>query len=175
MAQAAAKVDALQTPVIKMKEELKNLSRKLSAEKNNLAKQEEEKGKHEAFIQELDNEIAKLEQQESKLVADWESLKRSQNEDEVVLTEEQEAEYEQVREAAAVASAKSRSSLHQVKEKLEAARRKAGDIKAELKEVTAKKEESINSVNALDERREALNKVKDFVLVLLFCGVYSFN
>ncbi len=159
-----------------MKEELKNLSRKLSAESNNLAKHEEEEAKHEALIQELDDEIAKLEQQEAQLVSDYERLKKSQNEDNVVLTEEQEVEYEQVREAAAVASAKSRSSLHQVKEKLEAARRRAGDIEAELKEVNAKKEESIKSVNALIDRREALNKVCYFSSCFIFlrCDVRFF-
>jgi hypothetical protein len=52
MAQAAAKVDELQTPVIKVKEELKNLSRKLLAEKKNLENHKEEKGIHEALIQE---------------------------------------------------------------------------------------------------------------------------
>ena len=39
-------------------------------------------------------------------------------------------------------------------EKLEAARRKAGDIDAELKEVNARKEESAKSVHALIERKE---------------------
>jgi hypothetical protein len=39
-------------------------------------------------------------------------------------------------------------------EKLEAARRKAGDIDAELKEVNASKEERTKSVHTLIERKE---------------------
>lgn len=156
-------MDELQTPVIKAKEELKNLARKLSAETNNLAKHEEEEAKHESLCRQLDDEITNLKKQEAELESNYEALKSGSTNDDVVLSDEQELEYERVREAAAVASAKPRSTLHQIKEKLEAARRKAGDIEAELKEVNARKEESAKTVHTLIERKETLNKV-NFVI-----------
>ena len=164
--QAAVKVDELQTPIIKTKEELKNLTRKLATEKNNLSKQQDEAAKHKDLLKVLDEEITQYQKQEAELEAGYEELKKSgSGEGSAVLTEEQETEYEQVREMAAVASAKPRITLNQSKEKLEAARRKAGDIETELKEVVARKDESAKSVKVLTERRDTLMKVCVFHLM----------
>ena len=75
------------------------------------------------------------------------------------MTEEQEQEYEQIRDAAAVASTVPRRKLQSAVRSLESARAKAAKVVEERKELQSRKDEAERSVGVLAARKETLEKV----------------
>ena len=67
-------------------------------------------------------------------------------------TEKQEAEYEQIREAAAVASAKPRQALNVANRKLNNAQAKTATLSDESKELTTRKEDAARQAVGLTNR-----------------------
>ena len=152
-----AEIDQAQPSIIKTEEEIKNFVKKIAAEKRKHAKIVKESEAREETLQNLEKEIKEYSETEEHLQQEYEEMK---NRGDVALTEEQEAEYERVREAAAVASAKPRHTLGSVNRKLESARAKAAGLSEEMKEFTARKTEASNKVIELTERRDKLEEVR---------------
>mmetsp|Transcript_16447 Transcript_16447/g.24130 ORF Transcript_16447/g.24130 Transcript_16447/m.24130 type:complete len:1331 (-) Transcript_16447:133-4125(-) len=156
----AAKLDALQPGTIKAKEEVKALAKKLKSDGKALEKIEKQTLEHQQTISELQTEITEYKESEASLEADYEEIKQegAGGQGEVVLTEEQEARYEIVKEAAAVASAKPRTDLGKHTRALEMARAKAGDLAANLKEVQGRNADATKAVTELEDRKKAMTK-----------------
>ena len=156
-----AGVDKLQPSIIKCTEEVKNLTKKVASDQKALAKVKREAETHGEKLAEISSEIEEYTEKEKSLREEYEGMKQSQGAEGGLasLTEEQEAEYENVREAAAVASAKPRQELNKINRKLESARAKAADVAAELEEVANRKNHAGRETEGLTERRDQLTKV----------------
>lgn len=157
----AAEVDKAQPSAIKTKEEIKNLKKKLASEEKKCEKIKAENETREETIEQLKSEIEEYSETESQLKKEFEETKltRSNARDDTTLTEEQEAEYEVVREAAAVASVKPRQALNMAKRQLDNTRTKVVTLDEEMKDLKSRKQEAVNRLKELIERKGNLEKV----------------
>eukprot|EP00559_Dactyliosolen_fragilissimus_P007056 CAMPEP_0184857402 /NCGR_PEP_ID=MMETSP0580-20130426/2557_1 /TAXON_ID=1118495 /ORGANISM="Dactyliosolen fragilissimus" /LENGTH=1342 /DNA_ID=CAMNT_0027352975 /DNA_START=182 /DNA_END=4211 /DNA_ORIENTATION=- len=154
-----AEADKLQPSVIKSAEEIKNLKKKKQADEKALAKIRTEADSHNSILEKIEKEIVEYTETERLLGEEYDEAKKQKaSEEQVVLTEEQEAEYETIREAAAVASAKPRQMLATHNRKLETARARALNTSDDLKEIKARRAEAIQNEKELVERKDKLVK-----------------
>lgn len=153
----ASEIDQAQPSMIKNKEEIKNLEKKIASEKKKNAKISKEAEAREETLANLENEIKEYGETEQHLQQEYEETKAK---GEVSLTEDQEAEYERIREAAAVSSAKPRQTLNAANRKLENARAKAASLSEEIKEMISRKGDASNKVAELTDRRDKLEEVR---------------
>ena len=152
-----AEIDQSRPNVIKTEEEIKNLDKKIAGEKRKHTKIVKESEAREETLQNLEKEIKEYSETEEHLQQEYEEMKSQGN---VALTEEQEAEYERIREAASVASGKPRNILGAANRKLESARVKAAALSEDMKEFKTRKAEASNKVTELIERRDKLEEVR---------------
>ena len=163
-------VDRLQPSMIESAEAIQALKKRLTADEKAVARIEKEKETHAEKVSALQAEIKEYQVKETELQTEYDELKQS--EDGVgSLTEEQELKYEEIRDAAAVASAAPRRELQSAARVLESARAKAGKLAEEKKEMLRRKEEAERSVNELSQRTEKLEKVR----FTNKCGPFLFN
>ena len=156
----ASAVDELEPSIIKNTEEIKNLSKKVKTDEKQLAKTKKEAETHDETFAALETEIAEYKETLVELESDYEQVKRgATGPDQVTLTEEQEAEYERVREAAAAASDKPRRKLTLANRKLSSARAKAANLAQEYEEVKNRRDEAARDVRGFTERKEKLSDV----------------
>eukprot|EP00804_Cyclotella_cryptica_P030321 CCRYP_011865-RA/>CCRYP_011865-RA protein AED:0.05 eAED:0.05 QI:289/1/1/1/0.83/0.57/7/1563/908 len=152
-----AEVDRLQPSVIESSEAIQALKKRLAADEKAVARIKKEQEAHADKLSELQTEIEEYQTKEKELQSEYDELKQS--EDGIgSLTEEQEVRYEQIRDAAAVASAAPRRELQSAVRALESARAQAAKVAEEKKELMARKEEAERSVNELTQRTEKLGK-----------------
>lgn len=155
-------VDRLQPSVIESSEAIQALKKRVAADEKAVNRLKKEKELHAEKVSELQEKIKEYESKENELQIEYDKLKQS--EDGVgALTEEQEVRYEQIRDAAAVASAAPRRELQSAARALESARAKAGKVAEEKKELMGRKEEAERSVIELTQRTEKLEKVHSFI------------
>jgi len=163
----AAEVDKVQPSIIKSTEEIKNLTKKIGRETKSLEKATKEVEAHDDKLAALGKEIEEYGKTDTQLQEEYEEQKRSSgsSEEDVILTEEQEAEYEQIREAAAVASAKPRQTLNLANRKLVSAQAKTITLADESKELTTRKEDTAKQATELtyrkDKLQESITKTED--------------
>jgi structural maintenance of chromosome 1 len=161
----ASAVDELEPSIIKNTEEIKNLSKKVKMDEKQLAKTKKEAETHDQTFAALDKEIAEYKETLVELESDYEQVKRgATGPDQVTLTEEQEAEYERVREAAAAASDKPRRKLTLANRKLSSARAKAANLAQEYEEVKNRRDEAARDVRGFTERKEKLSEVSTLLV-----------
>lgn len=156
----ASEVDKLQPSVIKSTEEIKKLKKQVSADEKAVAKVKTQAATHGKTLEDLETEIEDYTETEQQLQEEYEEAKRQAGEGtaSASLTEEQETEYEKVKEAAAVAAAKPRQALNRANRTLESARAKAASLSAELDEVKTRKEEAAEKVAELSDRESKLTQ-----------------
>jgi len=156
----SAEVDTVQPSIIKSTEEIKNLKKKLGRETKGLEKAMKEVEAHDEKLTALGNEIEEYGKTDAQLQEEYEEQKRStgSSEEDVTLTEEQEAEYEQIREAAAVASAKPRQALNKANTKMNNAQAKAATLLEESKELRTRKEDASKQAGELTIRKDKLQE-----------------
>jgi structural maintenance of chromosome 1 len=156
----AGDVDKLEPSIIKTTEEIKNLSKKLKTDERQLAKTKKEAESHDQTFAALETEIDEYKTTLAQLESEYEDAKRdATGPDQVTLTEEQEVEYERVREAAAAASDKPRRKLTSLNRQLESARAKAANLGQEFEEVKNRRDEAASDVRDFTERKEKLSSV----------------
>lgn len=152
-------VDQLQPSVIESSEALSALRKRVSADEKTVSKIEQEKNVHGEKLEELLEEIEEYKQMEADLQQEYDDLKQSE-EGVGSMTEEQEQEYEKIRDAAAVASTVPRRKLQSAVRSLESARAKAAKVVEERKELQSRKDEAERSVGVLTSRKDTLEKVR---------------
>ena len=158
--QLAGEVDKLEPSIIQTTEEIKNLTKKVQTSEKQLIKTKQEAASHDETLAALEREIKEYKETQLQLETDYEEVKRgATGPDQVTLTEEQEAEYERVREAAAAASDKPRRVLVSLNRKLEAARAKAANLAQERDEVKSRRDEAARDVRDFSERKDKLSNV----------------
>ena len=165
----ASEIDQAQPSIIKNEEEIKNLVKKIASEKKKNAKVAKEAEAHDETLENLEKEIEEYGKTEEHLQQEYEEIKTKGK---VSLTEEQEAEYERIREAAAVASAKPRQTLSAANRKLENSRAKAASLAEEIKELNARNGDASNKIGELTERRDKLEEVSCDVWVFVCIQVF---
>jgi len=150
-------VSRLEPDVIASSEAIQALKKRVAADEKAVNRIKKEKDAHADKVAALQEEIEEYEAKESELQTEYDELKQS--EDGVgALTEEQEVRYEEIRDAAAVASAAPRRELQSAVRALESARAKAAKVAEEKKDLMGRKEEAERSVNELKQRTEKLEK-----------------
>eukprot|EP00579_Thalassiosira_antarctica_P001997 CAMPEP_0201868672 /NCGR_PEP_ID=MMETSP0902-20130614/2454_1 /ASSEMBLY_ACC=CAM_ASM_000551 /TAXON_ID=420261 /ORGANISM="Thalassiosira antarctica, Strain CCMP982" /LENGTH=1327 /DNA_ID=CAMNT_0048394037 /DNA_START=180 /DNA_END=4163 /DNA_ORIENTATION=+ len=153
-----AEVDKLQPSVIESSEAIAALKKRVSADSKAASRIEKEKAAHGEKLAELEEEIAGHVEKESELQQEYDQLKQSESDGIGSLTEEQEVQYEKIRDAAAVASAAPRRKLQSAIRGLESARAKAAKVGEERKELLGRKEDAERSCGELTTRKETLEK-----------------
>jgi chromosome segregation ATPase len=151
-------VDQLQPSVIESSEAISALRKRVSTDSKTVSKIKQEKGVHGEKLGELMEEIEEYKQMEAGLQKEYDELKQSEQ-GVGSMTEDQEQEYEKIRDAAAVASTVPRRKLQSAVRSLESARAKAAKVAEERKELQSRKDEAERSVGMLTSRRETLEKV----------------
>ena len=151
-------VDKLQPSVIESSEAISALRKRVAADTKNVAKIKQEKEAHGEKLGELKEEIEEYKEIEAELQREYDELKQSEQ-GVGSMTEEQEQEYEKIRDAAAVASTVPRRKLQSAVRSLESARAKAAKVVEERKELQSRKDEAERSVGVLAARKETLEKV----------------
>ena len=164
----ASEVDKLQPSVIKSTEEIKKLKKQVAADEKAVTKIKNQAATHGKTLEDLETEIEEYTETEEQLQEEYEEAKREAGEGTASLTEEQETEYEKVKEAAAVAAAKPRQALNRANRTLESARAKAASLSAELDEVKTRKEEAAEKVTELSDREAKLTQVRADRLICYF-------
>ena len=156
-----AQVDACNPHKIKYSEERKDLMVKLEADREALKVIQSESQGHSTHLEELQQEYTECESQEKALEEEYETTKKQclnkhnssgTNQQQIVLTAEQESRYETLQKEAAVASAKQRTQLARHTRELESARAKAARLHEECKEVTLRQNEAKQEVQELHQR-----------------------
>lgn len=154
-----AEVDKLQPSVIESNEAIAALKKRIAADDKAAARVEKDKAKHAAKLAELQEEIEEHRSKEAALQKEYDDLKQSESGGVGALTEEQEVEYERIRDAAAVASAPPRRKLQSALRSLESARARAAEAGEERKECEGRGEDAERSCGELTARKETLEKV----------------
>jgi len=161
---AAANVDRLQPSLIQITEEVKNLEQKVAADMKALEKVQNEEETHDEATQALSKEIEDYTETEKQLTVEYDQRKEEATSTAIVLSEEQEAEYERIKDVAAVASAKPRQILSTLVRKLEGARVKAANLTEELKEAQTRKEEADKNAQDFLDRKTKLEGVRNMCI-----------
>jgi structural maintenance of chromosome 1 len=160
--QIASRLDQLEPNVIQITEEIKNLQKKLQQDENLLTKKQAEVVNHTDKIAGLTAEIEEYQNTLQDLEKDYSEVKKSAaGEDNINLTPEQEEQYEQVRQAAAAASAEPRRKLGHCNRKLDTVRSKLANLQQERDEAKETYNDAAKDVSALQER---VNKVSEVCL-----------
>ena len=128
-----AEVDKLQPSVIESTEAIAALKKRVTSDTKAITRIEKEKASHSEKLAELEEQIEEYQEKEGELQKEYDELKQSESGGIGSLTEEQEVEYEKIRDAAAVASAAPRRKLQSAARALESARAKAAKITEERK------------------------------------------
>jgi chromosome segregation ATPase len=144
--------------VIQVDEEVKNLKKKLESEKKQLAKLQNEAKAHNETLAALEKDILEYKETQQQLEKDYEEIKQSSSD--VVLTKEQEVEYERVRELAVAASEEPRRVLQGLNRQLASARSKAGSLAETIGTLRSNRDETVRDVEGLTERKETLFNVR---------------
>jgi len=152
-----AEVDRLQPSVIESTEAIQAFKKRVATGEKAVARIEKEKVSHGEKVAELEAEIEEYEEKEAELQSEYDKIK-TQESGVGSLTEDQEVEYEKIRDAAAVASAAPRRELQSAVRALESSRAKAAKITEDRKELEGKKEDAERSVSELTERKKTLEK-----------------
>jgi structural maintenance of chromosome 1 len=153
-----AEVDKLQPSVIESSEAISALTKRITSDVKAVSKIEKEKTAHREKLVELEEEIREYQEKEEELQNEYDELKDSES-GVGNMTEEQEMEYETIRDAAAVASAVPRRKLQSAVRSLESARSTAAKVVEERKELQGRKDDAERSVGELTARKETLEKV----------------
>jgi structural maintenance of chromosome 1 len=178
----AAEVDKLEPSIIQATEQIKTFKKKIEQDQTQLKNKKKQAESHKDKLETLSKEIDESNETLEVLEKDYEEVKRDAAPDQVSLTQEQEEEYERVRDAAAAASVQPRRNLVSANKKLESSRARAADMTSELQEAKSRKAEVSREVQALNERTEKLSSVrfKNFVLCsvslfVLWSSTFSHN
>jgi chromosome segregation ATPase len=153
-----AEVDKLQPSVIESSEAISALTKRVASDVKAVSKIEKEKSAHGEKLAELEEEIQEYQEKHAKLQKEYDELKDSESRV-GSMTEEQELEYEKIRDAAAVASAVPRRKLQSAVRSLESARATAAKVVEERKELQGRQDDAGRSVGELTTRKETLEKV----------------
>lgn len=154
-----SELEKLQPHLIETAEMLKSLDKKIASEQRSRQKVVDAQSAHNNTLSQLQTDLTQAQQNLEKIESEFESEKKQANPSgQPSLTEEQELEYEQLKEQAAVASSKSRQDLTQTNLQLNNARGVAANISQDLMSLKQKKASLETSVEELTNRKQSLNQ-----------------
>ena len=145
--------------MIESSEAIQALKKRVASDERAVTRIEKDKASHGKKLSALQAEIDDYTEQESELQKEYDEMKESES-GVGSMTEEQEVQYEKVRDGAAVASAAPRRELQTAVRVLESARARAAKVSEEKKELTVRKEDAERSVEELTQRKDTLEKVR---------------
>ena len=153
----ATQLAQLEPSLIQVAEQVKQFTKKSASDEKQMQRLNKERDSHKETLKALDSDIVEYKGTLAQLEKDYQTLQQEASD--VVLTQEQEAEYQRVRELAAAASDQPRRKLQKLQRQLESARSKAVDT--DVQNLTKRQEETNRDVEALQEREATLKQVSD--------------
>ena len=102
---------------------------------------------HAHILSKLETDIQEYTETEQDLQTEYDAKKREGQQGTVTLTEEQEAEYEQLRETARVTSAKHRNTVEAVKSRVRTAKNIKAKVNEEIKDLTETRNEVLQRLH----------------------------
>ncbi|GKY92407.1 hypothetical protein MPSEU_000211300 [Mayamaea pseudoterrestris] len=157
--QLSSQLGHLEPVVIQITEEIKSLQKKLKEDETLLANRNSDAENHADTLVRLESEIDEYQQTLEDIEKEYSDVKKNAvGDDSIALTPEQEGKYEEVRQAAAAASAEPRRKLGQCNRKLDAVRAKLGNLRQERDDCVANQKEVTKDIKALQERIDKLTE-----------------
>jgi structural maintenance of chromosome 1 len=153
----AAKVDQLEPSLIRVEEEIKTFQKQIANDKTQITKHTEKASTHEETLQDLDASIAQAQTDLQGLQDEYDTAKQEAlPEDQPTLSQDQEEEYETIREAAAAASVRPRGKLQQITRQMESAKGASSEAQKQLQETQAQKNNLVRDQKELQVRRDKI-------------------
>ncbi len=153
----AAKVNQLEPSLIRVEEEIKTFQKQINKDKTQIAKHTEKASNHEETLKELDASIKQTKKDLQGLQDEYDMAKQDAlPEDQPTLSQEQEEEYERIREAAAAASVRPRGKLQQITRQLESAKGASAEAQKQLQEAQAQRKDLTRNQRELQLRRDRI-------------------
>ena len=153
----AAKVDQLEPSLIRVEEEIKTFQKQIAKDKTQIEKHTEKASNHEETLKSLDASIVQAKTDLQGLQDEYDAAKQDAlPEDQPTLSQEQEEEYERIREAAAAASVRPRSKLQQITRQLESTKGASSEAQKQLQEISAQKNDLTRNQKELQLRRDRI-------------------
>ena len=149
----------LQPAAIEAAEAIAALRKRLAADARAAAKAETDQAAHADALARLAAEVERRRAEEEALQREYDALKAAEGGDAggaAVLTEEQEAAYERIKDAAAVASAAPRRALQGAARAREGARARCARAAEERRECEGRRDDAERSAGELGQRKETL-------------------
>mmetsp|Transcript_32041 Transcript_32041/g.78010 ORF Transcript_32041/g.78010 Transcript_32041/m.78010 type:complete len:1375 (-) Transcript_32041:665-4789(-) len=131
----ANEADKMQPSIIQVEEEIRSYETKRKKDEKSLENQKAKAGKHDETIADLEEQVEEKKEELETLKVTYEAEKQEAAlDDQPTLTQEQEEEYEKVKEAAASASVGPRRQLQNIAKQLESKRAEASEAKDALEQ-----------------------------------------
>lgn len=155
----AAEADKLQPSIIQVEEEIRAYQNQKEKDESNLAKQKEKAGRHDETVSGLEEQIVEKKEELEALMENYESEKQeAAMDDQPTLTQDQEEEYEMVKEAAAAASVGPRGKLANIVKQLETRRAEAAEAKDNLVQTQLRRADMNREVTTAAARLEKVSE-----------------
>ena len=132
---------------------------KLAKDENALVKQKQNKVKHDERLAELEQELESYNTTLADIEKEFQAKTEGQK---VILTPEQEEEYQIIKETAAAAAAAARSNLQRQKQRLASARAQAATLTSQREEAQQQVTQLGQTVKELQEKQEKVQTVRNF-------------
>ncbi|OEU09587.1 RecF/RecN/SMC protein [Fragilariopsis cylindrus CCMP1102] len=153
----AATADHLEPSLIRVEEEIKTFQKQIANDKTQISKHKEKASTHDETLKNLDTDTKQAKSELEELQNEYETTKQDAlPDDQPTLTQDQEEEYERVREAATLASVGPRDKLKKITRQMESARASAADAQRQLTETSTQKNELEKTRIEITERREKI-------------------
>ena len=153
----STKYQAIEPQIEPARAAVESRQQKLAKDEQTLVKQKQNKVKHEKRLEEVEKEMKSYQNTLSELEEEFREKTKGQR---IVLTAEQEEEYQILKETAAAAAAKSRSVLQRHQQRLNSARARASTLSSEHDEARQQVKQLEKAVKELQEKRDKVQAVR---------------
>lgn len=158
----ASSISNQEPAVIQSTEEIKKLQKNIAKDEKLITKLDGEKENQKNTLKSLKDDIQEYNTSLTELEQQYVEQK-SQKTDGVVLTEEQEEEFDRVKQAAAAASDGPKRELKKFARQLQTKRAQGGTYTHDLEELEASHADKIRQVEELTSRRDKLQEVSELI------------
>jgi len=156
----SAKLEELEPSAIQLDETIQALESKLEKEEKRLLTKQKQAEDHQGKLKELETQMEDAKKDLKTLENDYEQAKKDAAPgDQAPLTQSQEEEYEQVKEAAASASVQFRQQLQKLQNKLESARATAQGATLEKEQLQKRQAQVTREIHETQDRIDRIEKV----------------
>lgn len=166
----ATKYQAIEPQIQPAEQAVKSWKQKLKTDEGKLVKQQQSKDKQKERLKELKGELKTYQTTLADLEEEFREKTKGQK---VVLTAEQEEEYQILKESAAAAAATARSVLQRHQQKLTSSRARAATVKSQADEAAQQVQQLRQAVKDLQEKKDKVQAVRTISFTFPWCEAFS--